>query len=278
MATMSARYTVIDGEVVAQERGGVRHQLVPDPLGSTVALYDGNGTKTDTFGYWPYGESSGRTGSTTAKFQYVGSAGYYQDNSTKKYVRARYLDSVKGRWITGDPIGFDGGDINLYRYVENNPAGFIDQSGMAKVISVWVKDPPKLNFGGFTHVYIQLGKPCTINGRKVWSGGSYFEIGHLGPQFPDPMAPLHPGEPRPTIPNPITRPQDFEIRIDDEINDSKFEDALCDCMKRTQWIPYALGTCIGWAHDTWDCARFAVGKPPKWRHPGPVESGFGRGF
>ena len=43
--------------MVAQERGGVRHQLVPDPLGSTVALYDAAGTKTDTFSYWPYGES-----------------------------------------------------------------------------------------------------------------------------------------------------------------------------------------------------------------------------
>jgi hypothetical protein len=72
MATMSARYTVIDGEVVAQERGGVRHQLVPDALGSTVALYDDSGTKTDTFSYWPYGEGSGRTGTTTMKFLFFG--------------------------------------------------------------------------------------------------------------------------------------------------------------------------------------------------------------
>lgn len=32
MATMSARYTIIDCEVVAQERGSVRHQLVPELL------------------------------------------------------------------------------------------------------------------------------------------------------------------------------------------------------------------------------------------------------
>ena len=99
MATMSARYTVIDGEVIAQERGGVRHQLVPDPVGSTIALYDDSGNKTDTFSYWPYGESAGRTGTTIAKFQYVGSFGYYQDSSTLNYVRARYLDNGKGRWL-----------------------------------------------------------------------------------------------------------------------------------------------------------------------------------
>lgn len=129
MATMSARYTVIDGEVVAQERSSVRHQLVPDPLGSVVALYDGSGTKTDTFQYWPYGESSGRTGTTTARFQYVGSYGYSQDSSSKNYVRARYLDNTNGRWVTEDPIGLDGG-VNLYGYCMNDPITWLDIFGL----------------------------------------------------------------------------------------------------------------------------------------------------
>lgn len=132
MATMSARYTIIDGEVVAQERGGVRHQLVPDPLGSTVALYDSVGTKTDTFGYWPYGESASRTGTTTAKFQYVGTAGYYQYSTTKVYVRARFLDAKVGRWTTEDPIGFTSGQANFYTYVDNNPNSYVDFFGLQK--------------------------------------------------------------------------------------------------------------------------------------------------
>lgn len=127
---MSARYTVIDGEVIAQERGGVRHQLVPDPLGSTIALYDNAGTKTDSFEYWPYGESAGRTGTTVAKFQYIGSYGYYQTSATKIYIRARYQDSIKGIWINEDPIGFDSGDVNFYRYVTNNPTSATDASGL----------------------------------------------------------------------------------------------------------------------------------------------------
>lgn len=131
MATMSARYTVLDGEVIAQERGGVRHQLVPDPLGSTVALFDDSGNKTDTFQYWPYGESAGRTGTTSTPFKYVGSFGYYQDGSARNYVRARYLDKGKGRWITEDPIGFGGGDVNLFRYCGNNPIKYIDPTGLS---------------------------------------------------------------------------------------------------------------------------------------------------
>jgi len=33
------------------------------------------------------------------------------------YYRARYYDAKAGRFITRDPIGFDGGDVNLYVYV-----------------------------------------------------------------------------------------------------------------------------------------------------------------
>ena len=129
MATMSARYTVIDGEVIAQERGGVRHQLVPDPLGSTVALYDDSGTKTDTFEYWPYGESAGRTGTTVVTFQYVGSYGYYQDNSTKNYVRARYLDASKGKWVIEDLFFWEYDNYNRYLYNFANPVSYFDSTG-----------------------------------------------------------------------------------------------------------------------------------------------------
>ena len=43
---------------------------------------------------------------------------------------ARYYDAKAGRFITRDPIGFEGGDINLYGYVQNNPVNWIDPSGL----------------------------------------------------------------------------------------------------------------------------------------------------
>ena len=46
---MKARYTVIDGEIIAEKRNGVRRLYVPDPLGSTVALVDNTQVQTDTF-------------------------------------------------------------------------------------------------------------------------------------------------------------------------------------------------------------------------------------
>ncbi len=35
-----------------------------------------------------------------------------------------------GRWLTKDPIRFDGGDTNLYGYVLQDPINFVDPDGM----------------------------------------------------------------------------------------------------------------------------------------------------
>jgi hypothetical protein len=35
-----------------------------------------------------------------------------------------------GRWTSRDPLGFDAGDSNLYRYVNNNPQNGVDPSGL----------------------------------------------------------------------------------------------------------------------------------------------------
>jgi RHS repeat-associated protein len=128
----TVRYTVINGEVVAEKRGGVRRQYVPDPLGSTVALLDSTQTKTDTFDYWPYGEEAIRTGTTATPFQFVGTAGYYRDSATKAYVRARYLNARFGRWVTEDPIGLYGREMVLYSYVRSSPVVFVDPSGLQR--------------------------------------------------------------------------------------------------------------------------------------------------
>ena len=92
-------------------------------------LKDNTQAQQSTFSYWPYGEVKASSGSTSTPFQYVGTLGYYRDSASKTYVRARYLDTQKGRWRSQDPIGFDGGDYNLYRYVRNRPTVYKDPSG-----------------------------------------------------------------------------------------------------------------------------------------------------
>ena len=44
---MKVVYTVVNGEVLSENRNSVKRDYVPDPLGSTVALLDNTQTKTD---------------------------------------------------------------------------------------------------------------------------------------------------------------------------------------------------------------------------------------
>ena len=53
------------------------------------------------------------------------------DTETGLYCyRARYYDPSAGRFVSEDPVGFDGGDINVYRYSFNQPVLLIDLSGL----------------------------------------------------------------------------------------------------------------------------------------------------
>lgn len=44
----------------------------------------------------------------------------------------RWYDSVGGRWISEDPIGFDAEDANLNRYVLSNPLVNVDPFGLTE--------------------------------------------------------------------------------------------------------------------------------------------------
>jgi len=41
-------------------------------------------------------------------------------------------DAYTGKWTAKDPIGFSGGDSNLYGYVLGDPVNFIDPTGLKK--------------------------------------------------------------------------------------------------------------------------------------------------
>ncbi len=54
------------------------------------------------------------------------------DQETGLYFnRARYFDPAVGRFLSEDPLGFQAGDTNLYRYAGNSPTNLTDPSGLA---------------------------------------------------------------------------------------------------------------------------------------------------
>jgi hypothetical protein len=43
---------------------------------------------------------------------------------------ARFYDASVGRWLSKDPILFEGGDVNLFGYVANDPVSYVDPAGL----------------------------------------------------------------------------------------------------------------------------------------------------
>lgn len=247
-------YTTLDGEIVSENRGGTERDYVADALGSTVALLDSTQKKTDTLTYWPYGEVKTRTGTNSTPFQYVGTRGYYQDSSTKTYVRARYLDVQRGRWLTRDPIAFDSGSWNSYANVHNNPSTKIDPSGTSVYRCC--------AFGPSSPVYLEH---CFVSTNLCGAVGIE---GHVYPSrakcrkddeylAPDPnyppsprRGPIHaiPGKGRPG----------WKVECWKFPNDSPdFERKVCECMKElctaTLYI-FPFITCWTWPAIVFSCA------------------------
>jgi RHS repeat-associated protein len=69
-------------------------------------------------------------GTTVNPYRFGGQVGYRRDTPSRQYVRARHLDTAKGRWISRDPIPIAATDFNPFCYAKNNPASLTDPSGL----------------------------------------------------------------------------------------------------------------------------------------------------
>ena len=98
---------------------------LPDGINSTVLAVDALGSGLTQFQYEPFGATPVERDSFP--FSY---AGRRLVGRHLYHNRARYYDSMTGIFISEDPIGLDGGDINLYRYALNNPIRFNDPFGL----------------------------------------------------------------------------------------------------------------------------------------------------
>ncbi|HEY6252422.1 MAG TPA: RHS repeat-associated core domain-containing protein [Candidatus Angelobacter sp.] len=110
------------------QRTDANGSVVPlvDGLGSVLALADANGNIVTQYTYDPFG---GTTTSGTASAnpnQYIGQE---NDLTGLYYFHARYYSPALHRFISEDPLGFGGGDVNLHAYGLNSPTNFRDPSG-----------------------------------------------------------------------------------------------------------------------------------------------------
>src|SRR6185369_6815218 len=96
-------------------KAGVTYRIITDHLGSPRLVLDAaSGSVAQRLDYDEFGNV---ILDTNPGFQPFGFAGGMYDADT-------------GRWITKDPIGFAGGDTNVYAYVGNNPVNNVDVTGL----------------------------------------------------------------------------------------------------------------------------------------------------
>jgi RHS repeat-associated protein len=115
----------LDEFFMRTDSAGAR-SLLPDLLGSTVALADNAGTVQTQYTYEPFGNTTFTGASSASPFQFTGRE---NDGTGLHYYRARYYSPLYQRFISQDPIGFRGG-INPYVYAGNDPVMLGDPFGL----------------------------------------------------------------------------------------------------------------------------------------------------
>jgi RHS repeat-associated protein len=139
--SMTHRYLWSDqvDELLADEQNpGLSYRNIlwslADQLGSIRDIADANETTgiTSIANHRRYDSTGKRISETNASVDLVfGYTGKLLDETTGLQNNLnRWLDPATGRRISQDPIGFGGGDANLYRYVGNRPTMATDPSGL----------------------------------------------------------------------------------------------------------------------------------------------------
>lgn len=98
-----------------------------DALGSVIALTDETGVIKTQYSYGPFGNVTISGEPSDNPFQYTGRE---NDGTGLYYYRARYYSPELQRFISADPIGLAGGDLNYYVYVGNNSVRHRDPHGL----------------------------------------------------------------------------------------------------------------------------------------------------
>ncbi|AFY00973.1 hypothetical protein Bdt_1274 [Bdellovibrio bacteriovorus str. Tiberius] len=109
---------------------GVKYRIISDHLGSPrLVVKQSDGTVIQRMDHDEYGRVIADTNPGYLPFGFAG--GLYDHQTSLVRFGARDYDPETGRWTSKDPILFNGGDVNLFGYVFNDPVNFIDSNGLS---------------------------------------------------------------------------------------------------------------------------------------------------
>ncbi len=116
-------------QLLGRQDSGTQYWYVTDYQGSVRDVLDNSGAVKDAISYDGWGNIISETNSAY-RGNYAWTGRMLDVETGLQYNRARWYDPSTGRWQTQDPMGFEAGDSNLYRYVMNQSVNAVDPSGL----------------------------------------------------------------------------------------------------------------------------------------------------
>jgi RHS repeat-associated protein len=122
-------------DIVLRERGNERLYSLADPNWNVVAVVNAAGTVQERMRYDAFGRITWLNAAFTTKtgtdfaWSRTFTGQVLDSESGLMLYRNRYYHSGLGRFLRRDPIGYEGRDNNLYRYVFNAPRSYVDPQG-----------------------------------------------------------------------------------------------------------------------------------------------------
>jgi RHS repeat-associated protein len=115
--------------LMAKITSGTTDWMLGDLVGSIRDIEGPTGALLDHRDWDAFGNLKNETNATyTDRYGYTGRE--WSTELSLQYNRARWYDPVTKRWLSQDPLGFDAGDSNLYRYLKNQPSAETDSKGL----------------------------------------------------------------------------------------------------------------------------------------------------
>ncbi len=146
------RFNYADARMpISMQKGSKLYYLHYDQVGTLKLISDNSGKSIKQIDYDSYGNvlSDSAVG-FSIPFGFAGGL-YDQDTGLTRFGYRDY-DAFSGRWTAKDPIGFAGGDGNLYGYVLGDSVNFVDEKGL------WIPQLIGAILGGSYEVYGQIIK------------------------------------------------------------------------------------------------------------------------
>ncbi len=190
--------------------GGTTYRIIRDQVGSPRIVVEANtGNVAETINYDEFGNiiSDSAPGVLPVGF----SGGMKDTDSGLLRFGARDYNPIVGRWTSKDPLRFQAGDANLYRYSLGDPINISDPRGLAVSLC---HEPAHINFSQMGSLTAWMVSLADTNHYWIETDSTRPTVGPMPGQPEAYGVPMQQIDQRNVITNPVY--QCVEIQDEDE--------------------------------------------------------------